>query len=101
MHVFARNFACQLEKALTELGQYQWSVNVLKDYVEKSFLKYINNDGVPCSDFEIIVQDNATNRQFHNKRLFNILCFINFYHLTFITFIYNRINKMYFYVILS
>ena len=50
MHVFARNFACQLEKALTELGQYQWSVTVLKDYVEKSFLKYINNDGVPCSD---------------------------------------------------
>ena len=26
------------------------SVTVLKDYVEKSFLKYINNDGVPCSD---------------------------------------------------
>ena len=23
---------------------------MLKDYVEKSFLKYINNDGVPCSD---------------------------------------------------
>ena len=22
----------------------------VKDYVEKSFLKYINNDGVPCSD---------------------------------------------------
>ena len=22
----------------------------LKDYVEKSFLKYINDDGVPCSD---------------------------------------------------
>ena len=26
----------------------------------------------------------------------SILCFINFYHLTFITFIYNMINKMYF-----
>ena len=50
MHVFARNFGCQLEKAFTELGQYQCSVTVLKDYVEKSFLKYINNDGVPCSD---------------------------------------------------
>ena len=23
---------------------------MLKDCVEKSFLKYINNDGVPCSD---------------------------------------------------
>ena len=42
MHVFARNFACQLEKVFTDLGQYQWSVTVLKNYVEKSFLKYIN-----------------------------------------------------------
>ena len=49
MHVFARNFACQLENAFTQLGQYQRSITVLKDYVEKSFLKYINNDGVPCS----------------------------------------------------
>ena len=45
MHVFARNFACQLEKALTELG-HEVSL-YLKDYVEKSFLKYINNDAVP------------------------------------------------------
>ena len=25
-------------------------VRFLRVYVEKSFLKYINNDGVPCSD---------------------------------------------------
>ena len=84
---------------------------MLKDYVEKSFLKYINNDGVSCSDssetkiyainssllktkqvVDILFTQIRTILLKLLYRLFNISCFINFYHLTFITFIYTMIT---------
>ena len=64
-HALARNFAYQLEKALTESAGSQYvkplrynniyygvtdenEVVTVEEYVEGTFMKYINNDGIPC-----------------------------------------------------